>query len=221
MRVAPRVVFVLVAGFASAAALAQVSPPGRITDKTPDKIVSPTPTPAPRQPKEYVPPGPQELPPTPTQAPTRTPTPTPAPPDSQLAGPRWGTDQATLPISIHRLDNRTQCKSGGDFLNGGRFSIFVDCVNQGYGPLGLKADFEIWKGLRLKNGWKVKSLQVNSALGTEPANPDSHHGFNVSKSPAVGSDNPETTIHLFAEGFKEIRVEGGLTIEGPHGTTPW
>ena len=220
MRASRPAVLVLVAS-AAFAAMAQVTPPPKITDKTPDKLASPTPVP--NRIKEYQPNLPQELPPTRTPGPTRTPTRTPTPgPDSRIAGPRWGTDQFLLPIAIRRLDNVSQCKSGGDFLNGGGVRIFVDCANQGYGALGLKADFDIWKGLRLKNGWKVKNLDMHaSSFGTEPAGTDARHGFRVSTPPAVGSDNPETTVHLFAERATEIVVEGGLTIEGPHGTLPW
>jgi hypothetical protein len=55
MRVVSCVAFVLVAGFAVSAAVAQVPTPGKITDKVPDKFVSPTPTPAPKGPTEYKP----------------------------------------------------------------------------------------------------------------------------------------------------------------------
>jgi hypothetical protein len=101
------------------------------------------------------------------------------------------------------------------------FFVSIDCYAQGYGPLGLKADAEIANGLRLKNGWKVKSVTITAWDGTEPPNPDDHHNFRVTKSPVIGSDDPSVSLHLFSDGFKGIFVRGGVLIEGPHGTTPW
>jgi hypothetical protein len=205
----------------AAAALVALPALGQLQLKTPVPIVSPTPTPAPRGPTEYVPHTPKELPPTRTPVPTRTATPTPVPPDQRFAGPRWGTDQYLLPVKMTRLDAQSRCKSGGDFLNSGKVRLFVDCVFLGNGPLGLKADFEVAKGLHLKNGWKVKSFELHATDGTEPFPADSHHGFRITQTPAVGSDSPEFSVHLFAELTKGIYVEGGVLIEGPHGTTPW
>lgn len=197
---------------------------GQLQLKTPVPLVSPTPVPG-FQPKDPADRGPKMLPPTPTPAPTRTPTrtatPTPLPPDQRFAGPRWGTDQYLLPVKMTRLDAQSRCKSGGDFLNSGKVRLYVDCVFLGNGPLGLKADFEVAKGLHLKNGWKVKSFELHAAEGTQPFPADSHHGFRVTQTPALGSDSPEFTVHLFAELSKGIYVEGGVLIEGPHGTTPW
>jgi hypothetical protein len=219
MRLALRTAFALAAALLISAAQAQYPTP-RINEKGPDKLVPPTPTVG-FQPKDPGERGPKVLPPTPTSGPTRTPTPTPVPPDQRFAGPRWGTDQYLLAIRMTRLDAQSRCKSAGDFLNGGRVRLSVDCAFLGNGPFGLKADFEVANGLRLRNGWKVKSFEMNSALGTEPAGTDSHHGFNVTKTPVIGSDNPEFSVHLFAELTKAIVVEGGVLIEGPHGTTPW
>jgi hypothetical protein len=204
----------------AAAALVALPALGQTQFKTPVPIVSPTPVPG-FQPKDPSALGPKELPPTRTPAPTRTPTPTPAPPDQRFAGPRWGTDQYLLPVKMTRLDAQSRCKSGGDFLNSGKVRLYVDCVFLGNGPLGLKADFEVAKGLRLKNGWKVKSFELHATDGTEPFPADSHHGFRITQTPVVGSDNPEFSVHLFAELTKGIYVEGGVLIEGPHGTTPW
>lgn len=204
----------------AAAALVALPALGQIQLKTPVPIVSPTPTPGfrPLDPGSL---GPKELPPTRTPVPTRTATPTPVPQDQRFAGPRWGTDQYLLPVKMTRLDAQSRCKSGGDFLNSGKVRLYVDCVFLGNGPLGLKADFEVAKGLHLKNGWKVKSFELHAADGTEPFPADSHHGFRITQTPAVGSDSPEFSVHLFAELTKGIYVEGGVLIEGPHGTTPW
>ena len=206
------------------AAAALVALPALGQFKTPVPIVSPTPVPG-VPPRELPNHGPKELPPTRTPAPKRTPTrtanPTPMPPDSRYAGPTWGPDRYALPIAVTRLDSNSQCKSNAFFFNSGMFLVSIDCYAQGRGPLGLKVDAEVAKGLRLKNGWKVKSVTIGSWDGTEPPNPDSHHGFRVTKSPVVGSDDPSVSLHLFSDGFKGIFVRGGVLIEGPHGTTPW
>lgn len=219
MRPAASAGFALAVALVTSAAHAQYPTP-KINEKGPDKLVPPTATPG-FQPKDPGERGPKALPPTPTPAPTRTPTPTPAPPDQRYAGPKWGPDQYLIGIRMTRLDAQSRCKSAGDFLNSGKVRLSVDCVYLGNGPLGLKADFEVGTGLRLKNGWKVKSFEMAAALGTEPPGTDSHHGFNVTKAPVIGSDNPEFTVHLFAELTKGVVVEGGVLIEGPHGTTPW
>jgi hypothetical protein len=188
--------------------------------KTPVPLVPPTATPGfvPKDPGAH---GPKELPPTRTPVPTRTPTPTPAAPDQRFAGPKWGADQHLLPIALTRLDARSQCKTTSDFFNSGMFFASIDCYAQGRGPLGLKADVDVAKGLRLKNGWKVKSVEITFWDGTQPVPPDSTHGFTVTHRPDVGSDDPSVSLHLFSDGFKGIVVRGGILIEGPHGTTPW
>jgi hypothetical protein len=202
------------------AAVALVALPALGQFKTPVPIVSPTPVPG-FQPKEFPNHGPKELPPTRTPVPTRTPTPTPAPPDQRFAGPRWGQDQRTLPIALTRLDRNSQCKTSSEYFNSGMFFASIDCYAQGRGPLGLKANVEVAQGLRLQNGWKVKSVEITFWDGTQPANTDSHHGFDVRKKPAIGSDDPSVTLHLFCEPNYGIVVRGGVLIEGPHGTTPW
>ena len=208
----------------AAAALVALPALGQIQPKTPVPLVSPTPVPG-FQPKDPGDRGPKTLPQTPTPAPTRTPTrtatPTPLPPDVRFAGPTWGPDQRTLPIALTRLDRNSQCKTSSEYFNSGMFFASIDCYAQGRGPLGLKADVEVAQGLRLQNGWKVKSVEITFWDGTQPANTDSHHGFDVRKKPAIGSDDPSVTLHLFCEPNYGIVVRGGVLIEGPHGTTPW
>jgi hypothetical protein len=208
----------------AALAFAALPAAGQIRLRTPVPLISPTPTPG-FQPKDPGAFGPKELPPTPTTAPTRTSTPTstptPAPPDQRFAGPRWGQDQFLLPVALTRLDAHSQCKTSSDFFNSGMFFASIDCYAQGRGPLGLKADVEVAQGLRLKNGWKVKSVDINFWDGTQPLNVDKHHGFDVRKKPAIGSDDPSVSLHLFCEPNYGIVVRGGVLIEGPHGTTPW
>jgi hypothetical protein len=204
----------------AAAALAALPAFAQIHPKTPVPLVSPTPTPG-FQPKDPGARGPKELPPTPTTAPTRTSTPTPAPPDQRFTGPRWGADQVLVPIVLTRLDAHSPCKTSSDFFNSGMFLASIDCYAQGRGPLGLKADVEVGQGIRLKNGWKVKSVEITFWDGTQPMNTDAHHGFDVRKKPAVGSDDPSVSLHLFCEPNYGIFVRGGVLIEGPHGTTPW
>ncbi|MEO8054767.1 MAG: hypothetical protein ABI768_06415 [Acidobacteriota bacterium] len=202
-------------------ALAALPATAQIKLKTPAPIVSPTPTPGGFQPLDPSRLGPKEVPPTRTPIPTRTATPTPVPLDERYAGPKWGPASSDVPIVVRRLDARSQCKTESFFFNSGMFYVSIDCYSQGRGPLGLKADVDVANGTRLKNGWKVKSVAINFWDGTQPLNPDSHHGFRVTRQPAVGSDDPSVALHLFAEGFNKITVRGGVMLEGPHGTTPW
>ncbi|MCM3878292.1 MAG: hypothetical protein NEA02_17980 [Thermoanaerobaculia bacterium] len=214
MRVAPRVVFVLAAGFAASAAVAQVPTPPKITDKVPDNLTAPTPTPAPRGPTEYVPRGSREAPPgRPTPGPTRTQTPTPVPPLVRHLDVRSGE------VVTKKQSSPSACTTRVDSSSPGQTFVQIRCPL--LPPSGLKADFEFWKGVRLKNGWKVDSLKADWSGSSNPQPPDNNHtGFRVSTAPVVGSDNPETTLHLFATAGLTIDVEVVLRVKGPPGTSP-
>ena len=221
MRTPCRTGLALAAAFWVSTATAQLNPTPKINEKGPEKLIPPTATPAPRGPVEFVPHGPKELPPTPTHAPTRTPTPTPVPPDVRPLGPTWGPTHSDVPIIVKRLDSPSQCKTTSFFQQSGKFLVMIDCYAQGYGPLGLRADVDIAKGIRLKNGWKVKGFTIFPYDGTQPPNPDSHHGFSVTRQPSAGSDDPSVSLRLFSEWGKGIQIIGDVQLEGPHGTTPW
>ncbi len=195
----------------AAAALVALPAPGQTHFKTPVPIVSPTPG---FQPKEFPNHGPKELPPTRTPVPTRTPTPTPVPQDVRHL------DVKTGELVTRKQSAPSACETKIDSSDQGR-QTFVQIHCPLVPPTGLKADFEFWKGLRLKNGWKVASLKADWSGSSNPQPPDNNHtGFRVTTSPVVDSDNPETTLHLFATPSLTIDVEVVLTVKGPAGTSP-
>ena len=205
-------------GFAMAAALcvstgsAQLTPTPKINEKGPAKLVPPTPTPGPRllDPGAR---GPKELPPTPTHAPTRTPTATPAPPAVRNLDVRPGE------IVVKKQSAPSGCTTKVDSPNPTQTFVQIRCPLAP--PTGLTADFEFWRGVRLKNGWRVDSLKADWSGSSNPQPPDnSHTGFRISTAPVVGSDNPEMTLHLFATPGLTIDVEVVLRVKGPAGTSP-
>lgn len=194
------------------AAAALVALPALGQFKTPVPIISPTPVPG-FQPKEFPNHGPKELPPTRTPVPTRTPTPTPVPPDVRNLDARPGE------IVVKKQSAPSGCTTKVETPNPTQTFVQIQCPLAP--PTGLKADFEFWKGLRLKNGWKVSFLKADWSGASNPQPPDNvHTGFRVSTAPVVDSDNPETTLHLFATPGLTINVEVVLTVKGPAGTSP-
>jgi hypothetical protein len=194
------------------AAAALVALPALGQFKTPVPIVSPTPAPG-SQRKELPNHGPKELPPTRTPVPTRTPTPTPVPPVVRQFDVRPGE------IVVKKQSAPSGCSTKVETPSPTQTFVQIHCPLTP--PTGLKADFEFWKGLRLRNGWKVSSLKAEWSGASNPQPPDNNHtGFRVSTAPAVDSDNPETTLHLFATPGLTINVEVVLTVKGPAGTSP-
>lgn len=203
----------LAAALAASAATGQVPPPPKITDKQPDKVVSPTPTPAPRAPVEYVPRAPREAPTRPAPAPTRTSTPTPVPPIVRNFDLRAGE------LVVKKQAAPSGCTTKVDSPNPTQTFVQIRCPVAP--PSGLRADFEFWRGVRLRNGWRVDSLKADWSGSSNPQPPDNTRtGFRVSTAPVAGSDNPETTLHLFATPGLTIDVEVVLRVKGPAGTSP-
>src|SRR5207253_2091105 len=82
---------------------------------------------------------------------------------------------------------------------------------------GGRADFEAFKNFRLKNGWKIKSVEV---LPREDF-PKSGGDFVSGGKPVIGSDNPFMKFSIWADagGRKEVIV--AVRIEGPECTDPY
>lgn len=85
---------------------------------------------------------------------------------------------------------------------------------------GGVASPEAYKDFRLKNGWRVKSVDspsfVSNGRGT---------GFRVTFPPSldalVGTDNPYIHAHIFGGAAGDIAVGIRIFIEGPEGTDPY
>ena len=86
-------------------------------------------------------------------------------------------------------------------------------------PSGGKGDFEAYSGFTLKNGWKIKSYEVEGPTRTG-ASTGSDWSW-VSTPPSAGSTNPYVKWHLWAHAGAIITVGIKIIIEGPEGTDPY
>lgn len=77
-----------------------------------------------------------------------------------------------------------------------------------------RASPEAYKNFRLKNGWKVKSVERSEpwSLGWNE--------FSL-EGPAIGTDSPYMRAHVAAAATSTIRVGVRVIIEGPAGTDPY
>jgi hypothetical protein len=82
---------------------------------------------------------------------------------------------------------------------------------------GLKANPEYFKGVTLKNGWKVESVRIHSD-GIVSGGPG---GWSWRVQPAVGSTDPRVQIHVWVDKHTSIQYYMELTIRGPAHTSPF
>ncbi len=88
--------------------------------------------------------------------------------------------------------------------------IFIsNCVGGG------KASPEAYLDFRLKNGWRIKSVDE------DPQPQRGNNGFTLTWKPQVGSDNPYMHAHIWSGFLSNINVGVRITIEGPAGTDPY
>jgi hypothetical protein len=80
---------------------------------------------------------------------------------------------------------------------------------------GGTADFESFKNFTLKNGWKIKEVQTF----TGENHPQSGQSFAVK--PAIGSTDPDTKFHIWADHGGWLEVVVAILIEGPECTDPY
>lgn len=80
---------------------------------------------------------------------------------------------------------------------------------------GGRSTPEAWMNFRLKNDWKVKSFEVVNK--TKFGSVD----WQWIKTPSVGSDDPSSKVHLWADPLGQLIVIVKVTIEGPAGTNPY
>jgi hypothetical protein len=80
---------------------------------------------------------------------------------------------------------------------------------------GGKGTPEAFSGFRLKNGWKVKSIEVKRA-------PDNSSGdWRWDRRPTEGTDDPSMRVHIWANQFGSQRIGVRVVIEGAEGTSPY
>lgn len=129
-----------------------------------------------------------------------------------------------------------------DYGNGQTGVVFVaDCPSYGsfFGALigsGGRANPAAFGNFRLKNGWKVDSIQQNFRINREDAN--DVHGtldeafssagggnrdmdFAFTTPPAIGSDNPFMQAHVWANVGGFLVAYTKIIIKGPNGTDPY
>lgn len=80
---------------------------------------------------------------------------------------------------------------------------------------GGRSTPEAYVNFRLKNGWKVKSFDVVNV--TKVASAD----WQWTKTPSIGSDDPSSKVHLWADPLGQIILSVKIEIEGPAGTNPY
>ena len=83
--------------------------------------------------------------------------------------------------------------------------------------MGNRSDQEAYLGFRLKRGWRVVDYEIEQ--GPSPQQ------FSVGgwrwTPPALGSDDPHYSVHLWAEMSQIVWIKVRLWIEGPEGTDPY
>ena len=92
--------------------------------------------------------------------------------------------------------------------------VWLDLYCQGL-PSGARANAEAFANFHLKNGWKVKSYDVVAVQKSGGAD------WNWSRNPVVGTDDPFSKVHLWADANGIIRLCVKIEIEGPAGTNPY
>jgi hypothetical protein len=103
----------------------------------------------------------------------------------------------------------------GESVAGNSVVFDITCS---YGVLtGARANPEAFQNFTLKNGWKIKSIEITPeyrrGLG--------HGEWQWTTRPSRGSDNPYVQMHLVAEDRHSVQIYIKITIEGPAGTDPY
>jgi hypothetical protein len=81
---------------------------------------------------------------------------------------------------------------------------------------GARTNPEAFTNFHLKNGWKVKSYDV---VGIRKVG-DSED-WQWTKTPSIGSDDPSSKLHMWADANRSIELFVKVEIEGPAGTNPY
>jgi hypothetical protein len=81
---------------------------------------------------------------------------------------------------------------------------------------GGSANAEGFANFRLKNGWKVKSFDV-FRVAQGGVNAD----WSWTRTPSIGSDDPSSKLHMWAEPGSTILIDVKVEVEGPAGTNPY
>lgn len=197
--------------FAAAALALPTSAEGVASDKArPSATVSPASSTAPRELPGL---GPKALP-----EPGRTPT--VAPPERRFldmaavrpAGAGFSTRLDTTPPGL-----RPCATAQRDGSNPGPKNVMTTLDCRGLTPPhGQKADVDLYRGLQLRNGWRVRTARVES---DKPSSPSA--GFKVNRIPQAGSTDVASQLHLWAGPNAFIWTYLIVEIEGPAGTAPF
>lgn len=83
-------------------------------------------------------------------------------------------------------------------------------------PHGQKADVDLYRGLQLRNGWRVRAARVES---DRPSSTSA--SFKVNRIPQPGSTDLTSQLHLWAGPNDFIGTFLIVEIEGPAGTAPF
>lgn len=104
----------------------------------------------------------------------------------------------------------------GEWIDGKRPGVlFVANPGVWFAVHGIKATPEAYKGFTLKNGWRIKSINVSHwRLGKTQ--------FRWKEKPEIGSDNPYMQVLVSADPLGSFTKEGvSVLIEGPRGRDPY
>ena len=80
---------------------------------------------------------------------------------------------------------------------------------------GARANVEAFASFHLKSGWKVKSYDAFQVGNSGNAD------WQWTRTPAIGSDDPSSRIHMWADPVSIIAIDVKVEIEGPAGTNPY
>jgi hypothetical protein len=102
--------------------------------------------------------------------------------------------------------------AGGDIASTGT-GVLLRIICDGLST-GGRGNPEAFASFTLKNGWKVKSVEM-----AELVKRSGDWGWDTR--PAVGSNNPYMKMHMWATTGGQVSLNVKIWIEGPQGTNPY
>ena len=136
--------------------------------------------------------------------------------DAANAGAQFADNRHSNPLGTCSKLGQFNAENTQMLLNGRTGVVFTaDCSG---GVAGGRADPEVFKNFTLKNGWTVKSVEPNIENNIKNTGKG---GFNTVVTPSVGSNNPYTKYHVWADNGYYVYVRMVITIQGPAGTNPY